>query len=56
MGFTGISNISAQGMTTTITTSSNDTSQIQGKVNLTATIEIYKAIAEAPSILKSISI
>ena len=33
MGFTGISNISAQGMTTTITTSSNDTSQIQEKAH-----------------------
>ena len=47
MGFTGISNISAQGMTTTITTSSNDTWQMQGNVNLTGTIEIDKDIAEA---------
>ena len=49
MGFTGISYISAQGMmtTTTTTTPSNETSQMQGKVNLTGTIEIDKAIAEA---------
>ena len=46
MGFTGISNISAQGMTTTITTS-NDTWQMQGNVNFTGTIEIDKDIAEA---------
>lgn len=47
MRFTVISNISAQGMTTTITTSSNDTWQMQGKANLTGTIEIDKAIAES---------
>ena len=47
MGFTGISNISAQGMTTTTTTPSNETSQMQGKVNLTGTMEIDKDIAEA---------
>jgi hypothetical protein len=43
MGFTGVSTISAQGMSTT----TNDTSQMQGKVNLTGTIEVDKAIAEA---------
>ena len=47
MRFTGISNISAQDMTTTTTTSSNDTWQMQGNLNLTGTIEIDKAIAEA---------
>ncbi len=43
IGFTGISNISAQDMTTT----TNDTSQMQGKVNLTGTIEVDKTIGEA---------
>jgi hypothetical protein len=44
MVFTGISNISAQGMTTTITTTSNDTWQMQGNVNLTGTIEMIKLL------------
>ena len=43
IGFTGISNISAQDMTTT----TNDTSQMQGKVNLTGTIEVDKTIGDA---------
>jgi hypothetical protein len=43
MGFTGISNISAQDMSTTTTT--NYTSQMQGKVNLTGTIDVNKVIA-----------
>jgi hypothetical protein len=43
IGLTGISNISAQDMTTT----TNDTSQMQGKVNLTGTIEVDKTIGEA---------
>ena len=46
MGFTGISNISAQDMSTTATTT-NDTAKMQGKVNLTGTIDVDKAIAEA---------
>lgn len=44
MGFTGIFNISAQDMSTT-TTTTNDTSQMQGKVNLTGTIDVNKVIA-----------
>ena len=44
IGFTGIStNISAQGMPPT----TNDTSQMQEKVNLTGSIDVDKAIAEA---------
>ena len=43
IGFTGISNISAQDMTTT----TNDTSQMQEKVNLTGTIEVDKTIGDA---------
>ena len=43
IGFTGISNISAQDMTTT----TNDTSQMQGKGNLTGTIEVDKTIGDA---------
>jgi len=46
MGFTGISNISAQDMSTTATTT-NDTAKMQGKVNLTGTIDVDKAVAEA---------
>jgi hypothetical protein len=42
-GITGIFNISAQEMATT----TNDTSPMQEKVNLTGTIQVDKAIAEA---------
>ena len=45
MGFTGIFNISAQDMFITTTTTTNDTSQMQGKVNLTGTIDVNKVIA-----------
>ena len=45
IGITGISNVSAQGMNhTTIT---NDTSQMQEKVNFTGTIDVKSTIGEA---------
>lgn len=49
MGFTGISNISAQSMpnTSTAAAANNDSSQMLGKVNLTGTIDVDKAIVEA---------
>ena len=48
MGITGISNISAQNMSaTTPSTATNDSSQTPGKVNLTGTIDVDKAIADA---------
>ncbi len=48
MGFTGISNISAQSMpNTTAAAANNDSSQMLGKVNLTGTIDVDKAIVEA---------
>ncbi|MCJ7637569.1 MAG: PepSY domain-containing protein, partial [Nitrososphaeraceae archaeon] len=49
MGFTGISNISAQSMpdTTTTAAATNDSSKMLGKVNLTGTIDVDKAIVEA---------
>ena len=49
MGFTGISNISAQSMpdTTTTAAANNDSSKMLGKVNLTGTIDVDKAIVEA---------
>jgi uncharacterized membrane protein YkoI len=48
IGFTGISNISAQNMpNTTIAIANNDSSQMLGKVNLTGTIDVDRAIAEA---------
>ncbi|MGI9012199.1 MAG: hypothetical protein ACR2F1_13575 [Nitrososphaeraceae archaeon] len=49
MGFTGMSNISAQSMpnTTTAAAANNDSSQMLGKVNLTGTIDVDKAIVEA---------
>jgi hypothetical protein len=48
MGLTGISNISAQGMSaTTPSPVTNDTSQTPGKSNLTGTIDVDKAIADA---------
>jgi hypothetical protein len=48
IGFTGISNISAQNMpNTTIAIANNDSSQMLGKVNLTGTIYVDRAIAEA---------
>ena len=45
IGITGISNISAQGMNNTTTT--NDTSQMQEKVNFTGTIDVKSTIGEA---------
>ena len=48
MGITGISNISAQNMSaTTPSPATNDSSQTPGKVNLTGTIDVDKAIADA---------
>ena len=48
MGFTGISNISAQSIpNTTTAVANNDSSQMLGKVNLTGTIDVDKAIVEA---------
>ena len=44
IGFTGISNVSAQEMAPTTT---NDTSQMQEKVNLTGTIDVKSTIGEA---------
>jgi len=46
IGITGISNVSAQGMNSTATTT-NDTSQMQEKVNFTGTIDIKSTIGEA---------
>ena len=45
IGITGISNVSAQGMNNT--TNSNDTSQMQEKVNFTGTIDVKSTIGEA---------
>ena len=49
MGFTGISNISAQSIpnTTAAAATNYDSSQKLGKVNLTGTIDVDKAIVEA---------
>ena len=48
MGLTGISNISAQNMSaTTPSPATNDSSQTPGKANLTGTIDVDKAIADA---------
>jgi uncharacterized membrane protein YkoI len=48
IGISGISNISAQNMSaTTPSTATNDSSQTPGKVNLTGTIDVDKAIADA---------
>jgi Peptidase propeptide and YPEB domain len=49
MGITGISNISGQNMsgTTPSSPATNDSSQTPGKVNLTGTIDVDKAIADA---------
>jgi hypothetical protein len=49
MGLTGISNISAQNMSATTTPSpvTNDSSITPGKANLTGTIDVDKAIADA---------
>ena len=48
MGLTGISNISAQGLSaTTPSPVTNDSSQTLGKANLTGTIDVDKAIADA---------
>ena len=44
IGITGISNVSAQGMNRTTT---NDTSQMQEKVNFTGTIDVKSTIGEA---------
>ena len=44
IGITGISNVSAQGMNSTTT---NDTSQMQEKVNFTGTIDVKSTIGEA---------
>jgi uncharacterized membrane protein YkoI len=44
IGFTGISNVSAQEMAPTTT---NDTSQMQEKVNFTGTIDVKSTIGEA---------
>jgi hypothetical protein len=44
IGITGISNVSAQGMNNTTT---NDTSQMQEKVNFTGTIDVKSTIGEA---------
>ena len=44
IGITGISNVSAQGMNSTTT---NNTSQMQEKVNLTGTIDVKSTIGEA---------
>ena len=45
IGITGISNVSAQGMNSTTIT--NDTSQMQEKVNFTGTIDVKSTIGEA---------
>ena len=45
IGITGISNVSAQGMNRTTIT--NDTSQMQEKVNFTGTIDVKSTIGEA---------
>ncbi len=48
MGITGIANISAQNMSaTTAPPATNDSSQTPGKANLTGTIDVDKAIADA---------
>ena len=49
MGITGITNISAQNMsaTTPPPPATNDSSQTPGKANLTGTIDVDKAIADA---------
>lgn len=48
MGITGIANISAQNMSaTTPPPATNDSSQTPGKANLTGTIDVDKAIADA---------
>ena len=48
MGITGIANISAQNMSaTTSPPVTNDSSQTSGKANLTGTIDVDKAIADA---------
>ncbi|HYJ01993.1 MAG TPA: PepSY domain-containing protein [Nitrososphaeraceae archaeon] len=48
IGISGISTISAQNMSaTTPSTATNDSSQTPGKVNLTGTIDVDKAIADA---------
>ena len=45
IGITGISNVSAQGMNNT--TNTNDTSQMQEKVNFAGTIDVKSTIGEA---------
>jgi len=48
MGITGMTNISAQSMSaTTPPPATNDSSQTPGKANLTGTIDVDKAIADA---------
>ena len=47
IGITGISNVSAQGMNSNTTTITNDTSQMQEKVNFTGTIDVKSTIGEA---------